>query len=78
MKTAVSLPDQIFEKAERLAQKMKKSRSQLYADALYEYVAKHTPDEITEKMNQVCDEVGISQDHFVAHASQRILREVEW
>ena len=78
MKTAVSVPDPIFEKAERLARKMKKSRSQLYSDALSEYVARHTPDEITEKMNELCDELGATQDDFVAHAAQGTLRDVEW
>lgn len=78
MKTAVSVPDEVFEKAERLARKMKKSRSQLYSEALREYVARHAPDAVTEKMNQVCEELGDDRDAFVAHASRRILEEVEW
>ena len=33
MKTAISLPDEIFEEAERLARWLKKSRSELYREA---------------------------------------------
>ncbi|PYT05293.1 MAG: hypothetical protein DMF60_12445, partial [Acidobacteria bacterium] len=44
MKTAVSIPDEVFEKAERLARRMKKSRSELFSRALDEYVARHAPD----------------------------------
>jgi metal-responsive CopG/Arc/MetJ family transcriptional regulator len=36
MKTAVSIPDRIFREAERHARRSKKSRSQLYAEALVE------------------------------------------
>jgi metal-responsive CopG/Arc/MetJ family transcriptional regulator len=36
MKTAVSIPDDVFEGAERLARRTKKSRSQLFSDALRE------------------------------------------
>jgi metal-responsive CopG/Arc/MetJ family transcriptional regulator len=36
MKTAVSIPDDLFEQAEELARRSKKSRSQLFADALRE------------------------------------------
>jgi len=47
MKTAVSIPDEVFESAERLARRTKKSRSQVFSDALREYVARHAPDEVT-------------------------------
>lgn len=38
MKTAISLPDEIFEEAERLAKQRGMSRSELYAKAVAEYV----------------------------------------
>ena len=43
MKTAISIPDDVFEEAERLARRMGKSRSRLYQHALAEYVARHAP-----------------------------------
>jgi metal-responsive CopG/Arc/MetJ family transcriptional regulator len=78
MKTAVSIPDDIFKKAERLARRMKKSRSQLFSNALADYVARHAPDHVTEAMNQVCDEVGGELDEFSTAASRRTLERIEW
>lgn len=78
MKTAISLPDHVFEAAEREARRTRKSRSQLYAEALSEYLARHSPDEVTEAMNRVIDEVGGSPDPFVAEAAQRVLERTEW
>lgn len=78
MKTAVSIPDDVFEKAERLARRMKKSRSELFSHALTEYVARHAPDHVTETMNQVYDEIGAEPDAFVSAASRRVLERSEW
>ncbi len=78
MKTAVSIPDSLFEAAERLARRSKKSRSQLFSDALREYVTQHAPDEITDAMNRVCGETEAVPDPFVEAASRRILEETEW
>jgi metal-responsive CopG/Arc/MetJ family transcriptional regulator len=78
MKTAVSIPDDVFEKAERLARRAKRSRSELFSAALAEYVARHAPDEVTEAMNRVCADVGDQQDPFVAAAGRRLLKNIEW
>jgi len=78
MKTAVSIPDDIFEGAERLARRTKKSRSRLYSDAIKEYIVRHSPDEITEAMNRMCDECDERPDPFVTEAARRILSRVEW
>jgi len=78
MKTAVSIPDGLFEKAEQLARRMNKSRSQLFSHALAEYVARHAPDSVTESMNQVCAEVAPEPDAFVSAASRRTLERSEW
>lgn len=48
MKTAVSLPDDIFRAADKLAKRARKSRSRLYAEALAEYLARHASDEVTD------------------------------
>jgi metal-responsive CopG/Arc/MetJ family transcriptional regulator len=47
MKTAISIPDDVFAGAERLAKRTKKSRSQLFSDAVREYLARHTAEEVT-------------------------------
>ena len=78
MKTAVSIPDEVFAGAERLARRTKKSRSQVFSDALREYVARHSPEEVTDAMNRVCDELGSASDPFVATAASHILEQSEW
>ncbi len=78
MKTAVSIPDAIFERAELFARSAKRSRSQLFSDALAEYLARHSGDEITDAMNRVIDATGNAVDPFTSAASQRALARVEW
>ena len=78
MKTAVSIPDEVFEKVERLAQRARRSRSEVFSAALEEYVARHTSDDVTEAMNEVCDEVGNQKDAFVTTAGRRVLETTEW
>jgi len=78
MKTAVSIPDDIFEEAERLASDLQTSRSKLYSRALREYVTRHSPYRVTEAMNRVLDEVGSDADEFSQRAARRVLEQVEW
>ena len=77
VKTTVSIPDDLFEKVERLARRRHRSRSAVYSAALREYVARHSADEVTEAMNKVCAEVE-QGDEFVREASRRLLMKVEW
>ena len=53
MKTAVSIPDRVFEAAEKLAARLGVSRSHLYAQALASLVEKHREDLITSKLNEI-------------------------
>jgi metal-responsive CopG/Arc/MetJ family transcriptional regulator len=78
MKTAVSIPDDVFEGAERLAHRTNKSRSQLFSEAVREYIARHAPEEVTEAMDRVCADVDPGADDFVSVAAGRILERSEW
>jgi len=78
MKTAISLPDDVFKEAERFAHRSRKTRSQLYAEAIAEYLARHAPDDVTERLNRVCDRIGTDQSVFVAAAARRILSKESW
>ena len=55
-----------------------RSRSEVYAAALDECVARHAPDEVTDTMNRVCEEVGDENDSFLAAAGRLALDRVEW
>ena len=78
MKTAISLPDDLFAEAESLVRRKKVSRSRLFSDALREYVRRHDPEAVTEAMNVVCDAVGEASDPFVREAARRVLERTEW
>jgi predicted transcriptional regulator len=78
MKTAISVPDEVFRRAERLAKRLKVSRSELYGRALAEYVARHSPEEVTEAWDQALRELGQPGDEFAARAARRVLQRIEW
>jgi metal-responsive CopG/Arc/MetJ family transcriptional regulator len=78
MKTAISIPDEVFERAEHLARRTRKSRSQLYSDAVNEYVSRHAPEEVTEAMDRVIQQIGTKPDKFVSAAARRRLAQTEW
>ena len=78
MKTAISLPDDLFASADALAAKTGCSRSQLYAEALREYLARHDDDRVMEKLNEVCAEVDTSLPPYLAHAASCVLSRNEW
>ena len=78
MKTAVSLPDSLFEEAERLAALCGMSRSQLYQAALREYVQRHDPEAITAAWDALINQQGGEPGPFAAAAAARALAEVEW
>ena len=61
MKTAISLSNTIFEKAEKTAQYMGIPRSRLYVIALEEYIAKHNGEMITQKLNEVYSKIDQSE-----------------
>ena len=70
MKTAISIPDDVFEVAEQLARRTKKSRSQLFSDAVREYVARHASDEVTDAMDRVCADLGDTTGRIRGNSGQ--------
>lgn len=78
MKTAVSVPDLVFRRAEKLAKRLKKSRSQLYSEALADYVSRHDPAAITAALDDLYLSENSHPDRLVSDAAQRVLRSTEW
>ena len=78
MKTAVSVPDELFARADRLAKGLGISRSELYSRALAEFLARRDPVQATAAWDEVCEAVGESRDDFVGAASAQILRNTDW
>lgn len=77
MKTAISIPDDVFSEAEALARELKQSRSQLYSRAVREYVARHSSDSVTAALDSVCAEEP-RDDIFAKRAGRRVLEQSEW
>jgi hypothetical protein len=78
MKTAVSVPGALFDRADKLARKMKKSRSQLYSDAISEYVSRHDPAEVTKALDEIYSDLDSRPHPSVFEAARRVLESTEW
>jgi predicted transcriptional regulator len=78
MKTAVSIPDDLFRKADELASRMGKSRSEVYRDALADYVSRRDPGAVTRALDEIADELSSEERTFTAHAARRTLEQSEW
>jgi metal-responsive CopG/Arc/MetJ family transcriptional regulator len=78
MKTAISIPDKVFADAERLSHRLKKSRSQVYTEAVAEYIARHEPEAVTEAMNRVCEAIDTRSEPAISALAKRRLQATEW
>jgi predicted transcriptional regulator len=78
MKTAISLPDEVFAQAEELARRLRKSRSELYREAVVEFIARHDPEAVTAAMDRVVDQTDTRPDGFSTEAARRLLARTEW
>jgi len=77
MKTAISLPDDVFLEAERLLRRKHMSRSELYATAIRWYVQKESGKGITEQLNKVySQQAGL--DPLVERAGLADLAQEDW
>ena len=77
MKTAVSIPDPIFEAADRLASRRKISRSELYAEALSRILDEEDADDITARLDAVYGDIDSSLDSGLSRAQADAVRE-DW
>ena len=78
MKTAISIPDDVFADADALAHALKKSRSEIYSRAVREYVARHSSDQVTQALDRVVRDAGPTDTGFVNEAARRMLKRSEW
>ncbi len=66
MKTAISIPDELFAKAERLSKRLKMSRSELYSNAVKKFIEQNKTKDITKLLDEVYEknESGIDKALF--------------
>jgi predicted transcriptional regulator len=78
MKTAISIPDDLFESADALAERLGLSRSGLYASAVAEFVAKHRDTDITGRLDEVYAGEPGRLDSALRTAQARSVTPGEW
>jgi predicted transcriptional regulator len=78
MKTAVSIPDELFRRADELAGRLGKSRSEIYREALADYVARRDPRAVTRALDEIADELTAEDDAFLTAAARQTLERSEW
>jgi metal-responsive CopG/Arc/MetJ family transcriptional regulator len=78
MKTAISIPDRLFRESERLAKRLKISRSELYARALASYVAAEGERGITEALDKVYAKEASALDPVLSALQAASLPRDEW
>jgi hypothetical protein len=78
MKVAVSVPDPVFQAAERVSRRMRMSRSRLYAKAVEAFVRQHSEEDVTEQLNKVYAKISSKLDPALESASLEVLRRERW
>lgn len=78
MKTAISLPDDLFRMAETAARKLKMSRSQLYAAAISEYLDRRESRRITARLNEIYKEGPAKMDAGLNAAQLQSIEREHW
>jgi len=76
MKTAISLPDRLYEEAEKTAQYMGLPRSQLFAKALEEFIQRHNRQKITEKLNEIYTKNTENEFRHISNSGLESIREL--
>lgn len=78
MKTAVSIPDDLFRRGDELAHRTGKSRSQVYAEALAEYLARRESRSVTAALDELVDELEPGRDPWLVEAGRLALDRTVW
>jgi hypothetical protein len=78
VKTAISLPDDLFKLAEATARKLHMSRSQLYATAISEFLDRRRASKITARLNEVYSEQPAKVDPRLHSAQLKSIESDSW
>jgi predicted transcriptional regulator len=78
MKTAISLPDDLFRQAEAFARKRRVSRSRLYAEALSEFLDRRRTSNITQRLDAIYSKTPAKLDQTLNSAQLKSLARDSW
>ncbi len=78
MKTAISIPDSVFQSAENLAQRLGLSRSELYAKAVNEYINTHKYQNVKKKLNEIYGSIDSEMEEDISSMQFRSIPKEDW
>ncbi len=78
MKTAVSIPDELFHMADAAARRLRISRSQLYATAISEHLSRQQVSDVTERLNEIYSRRPARMDNALHRAQLKALDKDSW
>lgn len=77
MKVAVSIPDELYERADEVARRLGLNRSQLYARSVEEFLAIHGEDPLTAALDALAEQAG-GAGRAGALAGRRLIERGQW
>ncbi len=78
MKTAISIPDDIFSAAENFAHQSHLSRSALFTRALVEFLSRRRNDGVTERLNRLYDKENSRLDPALSQMQTSVISQEKW
>ncbi len=78
MKTAISIPDPLFQEAERFAKRHKVSRSRLYSHAVAAYLKCESESGVRERLDAVYGNEDSSVDAILSRMQEATVHGEEW
>jgi len=78
MKTAISIPDDVFARVEEFAKRRKMSRSALFTVAVEQYVQHHRADDVTRRLNEIYTREDSTLDPLLERLQSHALPREEW
>lgn len=78
MKTAISISDEVFARADEFARRHKITRSALFTAAVDEYIQHHRREDVTDKLNEVYQEENSSLDPVLTKLQALSIPQEEW
>jgi metal-responsive CopG/Arc/MetJ family transcriptional regulator len=78
VKVTVSVPEPVFEAAERVSKRMRIPRSQLYSRAIAAFVRQHSGEDVTKALNAVYAKHASALDPAWEGASLEVLQREKW
>jgi metal-responsive CopG/Arc/MetJ family transcriptional regulator len=73
VRTSVSIPDDLFRRADELAQRLGKSRSEVYREALAEYLLRRDSQTVTQTLDALVRELVPEPDKWLTEAGRQAL-----